>query len=354
LSKGFAVGAIKFAGPFAFALSIPLLYAAAPEAALIVPAAIPLALLIAEQLPLKFVGDKPSAMFRGLPVLYVPLQLAITAWAAHQASVNPSGAPFAALAISTGACAGVFGVLAAHELVHSRTAWHQALGTAMLYGMTYPHFRIAHIHGHHRHAATERDASTARPGESFYAFLPRTLWQQLACACAFEERRCAARELPLLRNRLVRDAVIITQLYLGIGLLWGWHADALLAAESAIGIVVLELFNYIAHYGLVRRSTGGRPEPFANRHSWNTSGLGNLLIFNMGRHGHHHRKPAISYEGLRAAAGPELPLGYSGSIILALIPPLWRMVMDGRARWWNGDAGEIGYAAASRPVPAAP
>ena len=30
-------------------------------------------------------------------------------------------------------------------------------------------------------------------------------------------------------------------------------------------------------------------------------------------------------------AAPELPLGYAGSILLALVPPLWRRVMDEKA-----------------------
>jgi alkane 1-monooxygenase len=346
--------ATKFAGPFVFALAIPLLFAWSTAAPFIVPAAILLSLLATERLPLHCAEPKTSATYRWLPVLYVPLQLAITLWAAREFSIVHSGQAFAALAISTGACTGVFGVLAAHELVHSRERWHRALGTFLLYGMTYPHFRIAHIHGHHRYAATRRDASTARLGESFYAFLMRTFWQQLTLAWQFEARRCLAKGVSFLRNRMIADGIAIALLYATLALLWGWRADALLAAESALGIVVLELFNYVAHYGLERRLVDDRQEPFANRHSWNSSGAGNLLIFNMGRHSHHHRAPSISYEGLHPAQAPELPLGYAGSIVLALVPPAWRMVMDARARGWNGDSPEIGYAALSRPASAAP
>lgn len=348
------MGAIRFASPFAFALAIPLLYFAAPAAPLAVPVAILLSLLIAEQMPLKAVHREASATFRWLPILYVPLQLAIILWSAHEASLTASGVAFAALAISVGACTGVFGVLAAHELVHSRELWHRRLGSAMTLGMAYPHFRIAHVHGHHRYAATPRDPSTAQLGESFYAFLPRTFWRQLVCAWTFETRRCATKSMPATGNRVVLGGVLVALLYGGVGVLWGWRADALFAAESAVGIVVLELFNYVAHYGLMRRTIGDRPEPFTSRHSWNSSGAGNLLIFNMGRHSHHHRAPSISYEGLRPTDSPELPLGYSGSIVLALVPPLWRAVMDARAQRWNGDSPEIGYAALSRPASAAP
>src|SRR5262249_41487913 len=99
--------------------------------------------------------------------------------------------------------------------------------------------------------------------------------------------------------------------------------------------VVLELFNYIAHYGLLRHEDGtGRFEPLADRHSWNSSNvLVNLLIFNMGRHSYHHKKPSISYQDLEfVPEAPELPAGYAGRLMLALLPPLWRGVMDPRAR----------------------
>ena len=57
--------------------------------------------------------------------------------------------------------------------------------------------------------------------------------------------------------------------------------------------------------------------------------LVNLLIFNMGRHSYHHRKPAAPYESLEYIYhAPELPAGYAGSILLALVPPLWRQVRD--------------------------
>jgi hypothetical protein len=34
--------------------------------------------------------------------------------------------------------------------------------------------------------------------------------------------------------------------------------------------------------------------------------------------------------GRPVASAPELPMGYAGSILLALVPPLWRRVMDRR------------------------
>jgi alkane 1-monooxygenase len=118
-----------------------------------------------------------------------------------------------------------------------------------------------------------------------------------------------------------------------VAALWGAKGVLFFVLQSFVAVTVLELFNYIAHYGLRRSAdAAGRFEPLADRHSWNSSNvLVNLLIFNMGRHSYHHARPSISYQDLRyVRTAPELPAGYAGSILLALLPPLWRRVMDVR------------------------
>ena len=52
---------------------------------------------------------------------------------------------------------------------------------------------------------------------------------------------------------------------------------------------------------------------------------------NGGHHSDHHRSPTRAYPRLgRDAAAPELPLGYAGTMAMALVPPLWRAVMHPR------------------------
>ncbi len=323
------MGALRFTGPFVFALSIPALYYfVGPTGPFLTVAALLAALIGAELVSPRGQGPAVAAdarLFRLLPNIYVPVQLGVIAWAIVVAR-GSDGWSFAALALSVGVTTGVFGVLAAHELVHGHDRAERFLGLLMLTGMSYRHFRIAHIFGHHRYAATERDAASARLGESFYAFLPRTVISQFTDAWAFERHRGGA----IRNNRIARDVVAMFCLYVAIAVVLGPKGAALLGAESAIGIVVLELFNYIAHYGLTRRRTVRGHEPFGAAHSWNSSNaLANALIFNMGRHSSHHARPAASFERLEwVAAAPELPAGYAGSIMLALVPPLWRRVMD--------------------------
>jgi alkane 1-monooxygenase len=236
---------------------------------------------------------------------------------------------------------GIFGLIAAHELVHSRDRGERALGLVLLTALHYRHFRIAHLIGHHRFAATEHDPTSARLGESAYGFVARSVAGQLALAWRFERRRLAGQPHRWLANRVVQDAALAGALLLGLWALLGWRAVLFQLVQTALAVLLLELFNYIAHYGLRRaRGPDGRLEPMTAMHAWNSRRpLNNLALLNMGHHSAHHETPTAAYETLRAAAhGPELPAGYAGTVLLALVPPLWRRVMDKRVAVYRATA----------------
>jgi alkane 1-monooxygenase len=324
----------RYSGPFFFLGAIPaLFYALGPTGPFLSLAALLACLLAAEAIAPRGDGPPPSlgvGGYRALGLAYIPAHIAALAWAVWMAPVLDL-AGLASLTAALGVTGGVFGVLAAHEAVHSHDWRERLLGAAMLTAISYRHFRIAHLHGHHRWAGTERDAATARAGEGFYAFLLRTLAGQAREAWRFEQRRVGWRS-----NRVLGDLAIMAVVMTAIGGLFGPRALAFFLAQSALAVLVLELFNYVAHYGLVRRlGADGRRERLSDRHSWNSSNvLANALIFNMGRHSCHHDHPAASFERLRAREAPELPLGYAGSLLLALAPPLWRRTMDPHVRSW--------------------
>ncbi len=327
---------IAYSVPFVLLAAIPaLFYFACPLASIGAIGGLLVLLLSFELAPPQRRKIAPAIGGRGyrfIPVLYIPAQLGVTAWAIVIAGRSQlSYFSFAELALTVGIMTGVFGMLAAHEMVHSPLRWERILGVSMLTGMMYRHFRIAHVYGHHRWAATDKDAATARFGEGFYAYLARTLPQQFAEAMRFERRRCAQKGWAVVCNRVHQDVLLI---FLGCLAVLGVAGRAGLEfyiAESLVAIVVLELFNYIAHYGLVRGRTakGGFERP-SDWHSWNSSNsVANKLLLNMGRHSDHHRRPSAAYQLLQPLEeAPELPLGYAGSILLASIPPLWRRVMD--------------------------
>jgi len=341
---------LLYGGPFLLLASIPAFYyglgPAGPFATI--------GLLLAALIGAEFVSARGDVLrgasnpgrYRILFYIYVPLQFISIVWAINEIS-QTSAVGVASLLLSVGITTGVFGMLAAHELVHSRSRGERMLGAVMLSGMAYRHFRIAHVHIHHRYAATVRDSATARLGEGFYAFLIRTVSGQFVESWQFERARLNTGRV--LSNRAVMDVTVTIAVCAAIFAVWHWQGLAFFLAQSFVAITVLELFNYIAHYGLTRSvDFSGKLEPLADHHSWNSSNvLVNLLIFNMGRHSYHHRKPSASYQGLQfVRTAPELPAGYAGSILLALVPPLWRRVMDKRALEERaGDSGDVRLAA---------
>jgi alkane 1-monooxygenase len=331
-----ALVALRFCGALLFIASIPLLYYVVGGAApLVTFFLIPVILIGADfavprSLDVRGLGR--GRHFRLAPYLYIPAQAAVTVWGVIVVTgIGVAPGTFISLALAIGICAGVFGMLAAHEMIHSHSSVERALGLTMLTAMSYRHFRVAHIHGHHRYAATERDAATARLAESFYAFLARTVARQFLDAWQFETARRKVSKAGILANRVFRDVALLVLVYVTLWEVLGLRGVFFFALQSALAIVALELFNYVAHYGLIRAITpAGQREPFTDRHSWNASNpVGNALLFNMGRHSDHHRYAAEPYQALRPhPEAPELPAGYAGAMMLALIPPLWRKVMD--------------------------
>jgi alkane 1-monooxygenase len=341
---------LLYGGPFLLLVSIPAFYYGLGPAGPLATIGLLLAALIGAEFisPRGDVirGASDPGRYRALFYVYVPLQLVSIGWAIDQIA-RTSALGIVSLTLSIGITTGVFGMLAAHELVHSRSRGERILGGIMLSGMAYRHFRIAHVHFHHRYAATARDSATARLGEGFYAFLVRTVSGQFAESWQFERARLNRKGI--WSNRAIFDLAFTIVVCAAIFVAWHWQGLVFFMAQSFVAITVLELFNYIAHYGLMRRADiSGKIEPLADHHSWNSSNvLVNLLIFNMGRHSYHHRKPSASYQELQyLRTAPELPAGYAGSILLALAPPLWRRVMDGRVLEQRaGDSGDVRLAA---------
>ena len=101
-------------------------------------------------------------------------------------------------------------------------------------------------------------------------------------------------------------------------------------AVNHIGFLLLETVNYLEHYGLQRQQkSSGRYERVRPEHSWNSNHpVGRALLFDLTRHSDHHANPNRKYPVLRHFdASPQLPTGYPGMILLALVPPVWFSVM---------------------------
>jgi hypothetical protein len=129
------------------------------------------------------------------------------------------------------------------------------------------------------------------------------------------------------------------------GAAWAFQAESwllllVLGLQSVIGFSILEVINYIEHYGLTRREIApGRYERVLPRHSWNSSHrISNWFLCNVARHSDHHYQAGRPYQTLRHIDdAPQPPAGYFPMFVLAFFPSLWRRVMDPLVEIWQRD-----------------
>lgn len=254
-----------------------------------------------------------------------------------------SGLEAVAIFIGIGALTGAVGIVFAHELMHQPTRHERWLADILMTQVLYGHFRSEHLVVHHAWVGTPRDTVTARMGEGFHAFFRRVLPGGVRSAWAAERARLARKGLPVWdgSNPFWRyGALQLGWVFLAL-ILGGWAGVALFALQALVAIWQLELINYIEHYGLTRKHLGnGRYEPTRPRHSWDDSHrVTRGMLINLPRHANHHEKPARRFPLLQAHGpdeAPQLPYGYGTMTLLALVPRLWRRVMNPRVRRWRG------------------
>jgi len=274
----------------------------------------------------------------GDPLGYGAFIQAITGWDVLAARETNHFGHHVAAVILTGLMIGMVGTVPAHELVH-RT-WDPisvAIGRALLAFSFDTVFAIEHVYGHHRYVATPEDPATAPRGRNVYAHIVASTWKGNRSAWRIEARRLAHRGHRIFswRNAVIRGHLASLAL---VGLAWamgGLVAAGFLIACALWGKALLEIVNYMEHYGLVRDPT----TPVAPRHSWNTNRrISSWSTFNLTRHSHHHAQGEVPYQNLKPF--PEAPMmlgGYLTTIIVALIPPLWHRLMTPRLLAWDRD-----------------
>jgi alkane 1-monooxygenase len=273
-----------------------------------------------------------------IPLQYASLVVACSLWASGDLAWWQS----LGLATSVGLVAGI-AINTAHELGHKRPAVERWLSKVALAQSAYGHFQLEHNRGHHTKVSTPEDPASARLGESFWEFLPRTVLGSLRSALVLEREREArlGHRFWSPRNELLNAWAMTVVLFGGLIAWFGWSIAPWLVLQAVMGFSLLEVVNYIEHYGLLRqRRADGRYERCQPEHSWNASNVvSNLLLFQLQRHSDHHAYPTRRYQVLRHFDDvPQLPTGYAGMITLAVIPPLWRRVMDHRVvDFYDGD-----------------
>jgi len=280
--------------------------------------------------------------FAYIPLQYAGLVVACWLWSSGELSAVES----IGLALTVAMVSGI-AINTAHELGHKRASLERWLSRVALAQSGYGHFFIEHNRGHHVRVATREDPASSRLGESFWAFLPRTVRGSLSSSWELEAERLdrvgASRWSP--RNDILNAWLMSVVLFGALVAVFGLVVAPYLLVQAVIGFSLLEVVNYLEHYGLLRqRREDGRYELTRPEHSWNSNNVAsNVLLYHLQRHSDHHANPLRRYQALRHFdEAPQLPTGYAGMIVAALIPPLWRRVMDHRVLEHYG--GQVGRA----------
>ena len=250
-----------------------------------------------------------------------------------------------AIALSIGAVGGI-GINTAHELGHKKESHERWLSKIALAPSAYGHFYIEHNRGHHVRVATPEDPASSRMGETFYRFWPRTVVGSLKSAWRLEKKRYARKNThPFhIGNDVLNSWLMSAVLFGGVILAFGVELVPYIVIAAVMGFSLLEVVNYLEHYGMLRQRVGvpgkERYERVNPSHSWNSNNIPtNVLLYHLQRHSDHHANPTRRYQALRDfKESPVLPTGYAGMIVIALFPPVWRRVMDRRVvEHFDGD-----------------
>jgi len=250
------------------------------------------------------------------------------------------------VALTTAIVAGV-GINTAHELGHKRESLERWLAKITLAQVCYGHFYVEHNRGHHVRVATPEDPASARFGETFWEFLPRSTFGGIRSAWELEAARVRRtgknpwdpRTWP---GNDVINALAMSVLFWGVMIaVFGVALIPYVLINAVYGSSLLESVNYLEHYGLVRqKQAGGRYERCTPQHSWNSDHMvTNLFLYHLQRHSDHHANPTRRYQTLRSFSdSPNLPAGYGALIGVTYFPMVWRKLMDHRVlEHYNGD-----------------
>ncbi|MBC7172664.1 MAG: alkane 1-monooxygenase, partial [Polyangiaceae bacterium] len=226
--------------------------------------------------------------------------------------------------------------LVAHELTH-RT-WDKLamfIGRWLLAFSWDVGFATEHVYGHHAYVATTKDPATAPRGRSVYVQVLLAIVRTNVSAWNLEKNRLDKKGLPVFshHNLFLRGQAMSLALA-GIAYATSGLIGVLFFLGMALGAkVMLEIVNYMEHYGMVRVET----LPVQPRHSWNTNKrMSSWATFNLTRHSHHHAAGEVPFHELRPYRdAPMMVSGYLSTIFLTLVPPLWHRLMVPKLLEWD-------------------
>ena len=236
--------------------------------------------------------------------------------------------------LSFGIVLGTNGINVAHELGHRDTKIERLMAKILLLPAFYMHFYIEHNFGHHLNVGTPKDPATSKKNQSVFSFWLTSVLGQISSAMEIQKK--------LLQNRTagffsIYNDFFYYQLFqliylITVGYFFGLWGALIALCIALVAVLLLETINYIEHYGLVRESKGNRYERVTPMHSWNSNhAVGRLVLYELTRHSDHHHRASKKYQILESIEeSPQLPFGYTTSMLIALVPPIWFKMMNKR------------------------
>ena len=225
-----------------------------------------------------------------------------------------------------------------HELVHRVGKRFDVCYGRWLMSLTLDaNFSIEHVYNHHSKVATQDDPVTAPRGRNVYVHVVYAIIGTNKSAWDIEKKRLNRKKQAVLshHNAVIRGWLMSLSYLMLAGLLAGWQAALFLGLIGAAGKCILEIVNYMEHYGIVRHPR----QPVKPKHSWNSNKrISTWAMFNLPRHSHHHAQGGLAFEKL--APMPEAPMmisGYISTIVITLIPPLWFALMKPKLAHWDAN-----------------
>lgn len=238
--------------------------------------------------------------------------------------------------VLSGLMIGFLGTVTAHELTHRTWDPVSLLVGRWLLAFSYDTgFAIEHVYGHHRYVSTEHDPATAPRGRNVYFHVLASTIKGNVSAWKIEADRLIRKHYAVLspRNAYLRGVLMSVVLVTIAGWMAGWTGVLAFTFCALFGKSLLEIVNYMEHYGMVRLPD----QPVHPRHSWNTNArMSSWAMFNLSRHSHHHAQGEVPYQDLMPL--PEAPMminGYLATLVLTLVPPLWHRLMTPKLVEWD-------------------
>jgi alkane 1-monooxygenase len=294
----------------------------------------------------KMVGEE--FYYRFVTYLWTFVQVGFVVWCCYAIGTGKINTWFewVGFTVGSGLVTGGIGITVAHELGHKKSKLEQFYGQLILMTVCYMHFFIEHNRGHHVQVATPADPATARKNENFYSFWFRSVFIGYTHAWHLEKESLKRKGHSTISiyNTMIWFAVLpfffcgLVMFLFSNSTASVWTIPIFFFTQSIVAFTLLELVNYIEHYGIVRKQNAhGHYERVNPLHSWNASHLiSNFFLFQLQRHSDHHANAIKRYQVLNHVnESPQLPFGYPTMILMALVPPLWFARMNPLLEEWN-------------------